>query len=457
MNYKEIMKGVWADVQKLMPGHLERLTWTTEQLRQFQTTALRNLLREAKEKTVFYGEALGSVNIETFTLDDLPSLPPNDKTLHMDRWDDLIAAPGITYDIVENHLEDFRKGVIKEPFYNGEYLFVSTGGSTGKRGVFVWDLEFIRQIICYTYRYVVYDEKLNGYGGPFRLATVEAPTFLHGSPYVFPSKFLPDMELLSLSSTDPIPEVCEKLNQYQPTHFMAYASSVGELASAQLRGELNIRPRWVCTNSGPQDEDIRSRSMKAWGVKASNSWGCVEIGQMGVETQFSPAMVICGDGAILEVVDHNNQPVTDIKDAAKVLATNLTNLSLPMIRYEVDDIIEVGGAIPEYPAYGTVKRILGKATNWFIYKNVKVHPTAFSNVLEEQREVEEFQIAQTQEGAHIKLVCNGKPDIPEIKDTIINNLKKYGLANPKVDFEVVESLPHHPETGKIKRFIPLEK
>lgn len=457
MSYKEIMKGVWADVQGLMPEHIERLSWTPEQLRQHQTTALRDLLKTAKENTNYYREVLGSVDIGNFTLEDLTSLPPTDKTLHMERWDDFVAAPGITYEIVEHHLEKLRKGVIKTPFYNDEYLFVSTGGSTGKRGVFLWDMEFIRQIICYTYRYILHDEIQNGYKGPFKLATVEAPTLLHGSPYVFPSKFLADMEVLSLASTDPIPEVCEKLNEYQPTHLMAYASSVGELAAAQLKGELDIHPRWVCTNSGPQDEDIRARSMKAWGVKASNSWGCCEIGQMGIESEFSEGMVICADGAIFEVVDKDNQPVSNVEDAAKVLATNLTNLSMPMIRYEVDDIIEIGEPLPEYPAYGTVKRILGKATFWFQYGDIKVHPTSFSDILEVEKEVEEFQIAQTKEGAHIKLVCNGEPNISEIKDTILKNLHKYGLADPKVDFEVVESLPHHPETGKIKRFVPLEK
>jgi phenylacetate-coenzyme A ligase PaaK-like adenylate-forming protein len=263
------------------------------------------------------------------------------------------------------------------------------------------------------------------------------------------------MDLLRLASTDPIPEVCAKLNEYQPTHLMAYASSVGELASAQLKGELDIHPRWVCTNSGPQDQDIRNRSMEAWDVKASNSWGCVEIGQMGVETQFGDSMVICADGAIFEAVDKDNQPVSDVNDAVKVLATNLTNFSMPMIRYEVDDIIEIGKPLPEYPAYRTVTRILGKATFWFHYGDIKVHPTSFSDILEIEREVEEFQIIQTEEGAHIKLVCNGEPNIPEMRDTILGNLKKYGLKNPKVDFEVVESLPHHPETGKIKRFIPL--
>ncbi|MGB2691238.1 MAG: hypothetical protein WBC96_01960 [Thermodesulfobacteriota bacterium] len=448
------MKSVWADVQKLMPEHVARLSWTSEQLRDYQTTALRKLLRAAKENTVYYREVLDSVDIESFTLEDLHLLPPNDKTLHMDRWDDFVAAPGITYEVVEKHLEGVREGEIENPFYNDEYLFVSTGGSTGKRGVFLWDMEFIRQIICYTYRYLVNDERKSGYDGSVKLATVEAPTLLHGSPYVFPSEFLPDMELLSLASTDPIPEVCEKLNKFQPTYLMAYASSIGELASAQLKGELDIHPRWVGTNSGPQDEDIRNRTMNAWGVKATDSWGCVEIGQMAIETEFSAAKVICADGAILEVVDHNNQPVDNVEDAAKVLATNLTNLSLPMIRYEVDDIIEIGTPIAEYPAYNTVTRILGKATNWFLYGEIKVHPTSYSDILEIEKEVDEFQVIQTQEGAHIKLVCNGKPNIQEMKDTILKNLNKYGLTNPIVTFEVVDFLPHNPETGKIKRFIP---
>ena len=455
MEFNDIMKNIWSDVQGLIPEHVQRLSWSKEQVRAHQTIKLRELLKVAKEKTKYYGQILADVDVDNFTPEDLRSLPPHDKIIQMDRWDDFIAVPDVSYEQAESHLEKLRHAETKNPFYKDKYLFVSTGGSTGKRGMFLWDLEFIRQIICYTYRDMVHDEQLNGYDGPFRLATVEAPTLLHGSPYVFPSLFLPDMELLSLASTDPIPEVCEKLNEYNPTHLMAYASSVAELSAAQLKGDLKIHPRWVCTNSGPQDEDIRSRSMRAWGVKASNSWGCCEIGQMGIETQSSPGMVICEDGAIFEVVDKNNNPVSNVDDAAKVLATNLTNFAMPMIRYEVDDIIEIGPPLPDYPGFRTVTRILGKATFWFEYGKVRVHPTAFSNILEEEREVEEFQIIQTEDGAQIKLVCGGEPDIPEIKATILDNLAKYGLTQAKIDFEVVDSLPHHPETGKIKRFIPL--
>ncbi len=455
MDYHQIMNKVWAEVQGLMPEHVERLSWSREQVVEHQTKKLRKLLALAKEKSRYYGEVLADVDVTGFNLEDLPTLPPHDKIAHMERWDDFLTTDEISYEKAEWHMEGIRTGENDNPFYDEKYLFVATGGSTGKRGLFAWDMPFIRQIIAFTYRYVVHDEKLNGYNGPFKLATVEAPTLLHGSPYVFPSLFAPGVQLLSLASTDPIPEVCAKLNEYQPTHLMAYASSVAELAAAQLKGELDIHPRWVCTNSGPQDEDIRNRSLRAWGVKASNSWGCCEIGQMGVETWNSPYMVTCDDGAIFEVVDKNNRPVTNVEDAAKVLATNLTNFTMPMIRYEVDDIIEIGSPLPDYPGFRTVTRILGKATFWFQYGDIRVHPTAFSNILEEEKEVEEFQIVQTEDGAHIKLVCGGEPNLTEIKATIMDNLAKYGLTDAKVDFEIVDSLPHHPETGKIKRFIPL--
>ncbi len=456
MDYKKIMESVWADIQKLMPEHLERLSWTPEQLREYQTKALRGILTFAKENTPFYQEVLSSVDTGNFKIEDLSKLPPTDKTLHMERWDDFVAAPGITYEIAEKHLERVRSGKLENPFYNDRYLFIATGGSTGKRGLFIWDTEFLKETVCLTYRYLIDSEQNAGYRGAMKLATVEAPTLLHGSQFLFPSKVLPEFELLRLTAIDPVSEQCEKLNDFKPTYLVGYPSSLIELAYAQLSGDLDIHPRWVSTNSGPLDQTMRARMKEAWGVKTCDSWGSVEIGSVACETMDSPGMVIGEDGVILELVDHSNNPVDEPKDAAKVLATCLFNKSLPMIRYEIDDVMDIGQGYAEYPAYKRIKNILGKATNWFLYGDTKVHPMAFSDILVTEKEVEEFQVVQTEQGAHIKLVCNGEPNIKEMKDTILKNLNKYGLHDPIVDFEVVDSLPHHPETGKVARFVRLQ-
>jgi phenylacetate-coenzyme A ligase PaaK-like adenylate-forming protein len=45
------------------------------------------------------------------------------------------------------------------------------------------------------------------------------------------------------------------------------------------------------------------------------------------------------DGCIVEPVDQHNQPIPPGKQSAKILVTNLHNLSQPMLRYEMSDSI----------------------------------------------------------------------------------------------------------------------
>jgi len=73
MGYTEIMARVWKDVQALMPEHIARLSWSHDQVVAFQTRRLRELLKVAKEKTKYYGEALAEIEPETFELKDLAS------------------------------------------------------------------------------------------------------------------------------------------------------------------------------------------------------------------------------------------------------------------------------------------------------------------------------------------------------------------------------------------------
>ena len=91
------MNKVWAEVQALMPEHVERLSWTREQVVEHQTKQLRKLLAIAKEKSKYYGEVLADVDVTSFNPEDLPTLPPHDKIAHMERWDDFLTTDEISY------------------------------------------------------------------------------------------------------------------------------------------------------------------------------------------------------------------------------------------------------------------------------------------------------------------------------------------------------------------------
>ncbi len=456
MNFDETRKKLISDVHQLLPEHLERLVWPKYELQNFQIGKLREILNIAKENTVWYKEALKNISPNGFKLDDLGNLPMLKKDDVMNNWNDVISVPGLTKEIAEDHIEMLREGKIDNPYFDDRYLFIATGGSSGKRGLFIWDWEFLMETACITYRYLVDQEIRCGYKGPMKLATIEAPTLLHGSAHLFTINVRPEIEIRILSAVEPLVRLNNILNEYRPNYLVGYASVIAELARDQLKGDLNIQPRWVSTNSEPLDEDMRSIIKEAWGIEARNSWGTVEIGCVAVETGNRSGMIIGEDGVILEPVDDNLQPVKESRDARKVLATSLINRSMPIIRYVIDDVLEIEDDDIEFPAFRRIKSILGRADNWFVYGNSRIHPMAFRGVLSQVKEIEEYQILQTADGAAIKIICEDRPDSEQITNRIKRNLLKQGLENPQVTVDIVNSLPRHPETGKVKRFIPLK-
>jgi phenylacetate-CoA ligase len=456
MNFDQTRKKLISEVHQLLPQHLERLVWTKEQLRDFQTKKLREILSIARQNTSWYKESLKNVDLNEFKLEDLGNLPTLNKDEVTNNWNDVIAVPGLRKEIAEDHLEKLREGIIDNPYFDDRYLFIATGGSSGKRGLFIWDWEFLKETACITYRYLVNQEIGCGYDGPMKLATIEAPTLLHGSSHLFTINVLPEIEVRTLSAVEPLVRLKNILNEYKPNYLVGYASVIAELARDQLKGDLDIQPRWISTNSEPLDEDMRSMITDAWGIEACNSWGSVEIGCVAAETKNRSGMIIGEDGVILEPVDDNLQPVCKSKDARRVPATSLINRSMPIVRYVIEDVLQIEDDNIEFHAYRRIKSILGRADNWFIYENSRIHPMAFRDVMSQVKDIDEYQILQTRYGAAIKLICEDKPDVEQISNKIKENLRKQGLKNPQVTVDIVNSLPRHPETGKVKRFIPLK-
>ena len=457
MNFNETREGLLKEVHLALPGHIERLRWDKDKLRQFQTTRLREILQIAREKSPYYREILKDTDLSEFNIEELNSLPVLKKQGVMDNWDDIIAVPGIKLHMAENHLEEMRQGKRDNPYFDNKYLFIATGGSSGKRGLFLWDSHFMKETACICYRYLADRELREGYTGPKKLAVVEAPSFLHGSKHLFTINYAPDVDVISLSSIDSAEKQIKTLNEYKPSYLEGFASVIAELAHYQLKGRLDIQPRWVSTNSEPLDDEMREIIRRAWGIDTCNSWGCVEIGMAAMETEMQTGMVIGEDVVILELVDNNLKPIKDKKDTRKVLATSLIQKSFPLIRYVIDDVLDIANDEAEYPAYRKIKSIMGRADDWFMYDKCRIHPMAFRSVLGQDKEIEEYQITQTPNGAEIKIVGSDKIDKDLLYKKIKGNLEGEGLKNPEIKFEPVQSLPRHPETGKVKRFIPLKK
>jgi hypothetical protein len=82
-----------------------------------------------------------------------------------------------------------------------------------------------------------------------------------------------------------------------------------------------------------------------------------------------------------------------------------------------------------------------------------VPASAFRHVLGTHPQVSEYQVTQTVAGADILIV--GNPGLDVLKTSLIAALRRHGLPDPTVEIGVVDRIPRHHATGKLKRFIPL--
>ena len=107
--------------------------WTGAQLRAHQRARLTELVRHARSHSPFYRELYRDVDDDDEIA--LERLPVVTKAAMMERFDEVVTDPRLRLRDLEAHLE--RLG--RDELYLGRYRVLSTGGSTGRMGVFVAD------------------------------------------------------------------------------------------------------------------------------------------------------------------------------------------------------------------------------------------------------------------------------------------------------------------------------
>ena len=138
--------------------------------------------------------------------------------------------------------------------------------------------------------------------------------------------------------------------------------------------------------------------------------------------------------------------------SAKVLVTNLHNLTQPLIRYELTDRFTPA----PNPGGGFLRASVdGRADDLFRYPAASVHPFVIGTPLLRAPAVREFQVRQTERGADLAAVVDGHLDVAALTAAVRDGLRQAGLPDPQITLRRVEALDRDPLTGKARRFIPL--
>ncbi len=433
--------------------HVARMRWDAATIRARQREQLRALLAHAIANSPFHRARLAGIDPHTFELADLQRLPVMTKHDMMERLDDVFTDRRLTVDAVERALGATRTAPVP---IDDRFIAMASGGSSGRRGVFVFDVAAAVDYVGCLSRALV--ARLRASGGPppggIPIAFVAAASAVHATGTVAPITAggrLP-FTFHAIPVTLPFAEIVQRLAAVNPPLIYGYPTMLARLADEKRAGRLAITPRMLTATSETVTPEMRAAIADGFGVPLVDAFGSTE-GLTGATAPDDRVHVFNDDCCIIELVDRENLPVPDGATSDKVLITNLFNRVQPLIRYELTDRFT---RQPPAPDHGfTQATVEGRSDDVLRYPHAQIHPHVLRSVLVGVSAVLDYQVRQTQCGVEIVAVTRDVVDVDALRDALVRALVTAGLTDPFVAIRLVPVLERDPRTGKIRRVMPL--
>jgi putative adenylate-forming enzyme len=376
-------------------------TWSRAQLVRHQAESVAALRAHALAHSPFYREF--HRGLEGRPLQALPILT---KGLLMERFDDLVTDRRLKL----AELESFLRSEQSDARYLGRYVVLATSGSTGRRGVFVFDdREWIRAVAAIT-RPIAWAQPPGASRKPPRAALIASASRWHYSARVGKALATRLAPALRLDAATPTDELVARLNEWQPQALATYPSVLRQLAAEQVAGRLRIPLRNIATSAEVLTAEVRTVVRRAWGIPVQDTYGATEYAPIASECPLGRKHLF-ENGAVIEITDARGLPVPAGEAGERVLLTVFGRRTQPLIRYEISDLVRVTEeACPCGRPYRVIESVDGRQEDILYFAAaheglpaVPVHPNRFHEALESLG-VEGWQVIQEESALVIRLL-----------------------------------------------------
>lgn len=429
--------------------------WSRQDIIRFQQQQLQSLFQHAIKHSPFYRELYRDFEPgRPVALEDLPII---DKKTVMENFDRLVTDPRLKLVDLEAHL----RHLATDDYYLGEYRVMTTSGSSGFKGTFVFNRNEWSTLMAMILRASSYVGIAPRLPNRVRIAAIGAHSPLHMTYRAAVTFDFGLHKILRLQATAGIPEMVKALNAFQPELIQGYPSLVALLAVEQMEGRLDIHPRVISVGSEVLAEDMAQKIREAWGITPLNGYGTTE-GIFATECSFHRGLHLFEDLGIMEVVDEQNRPVPDGTPGHKILITNLFNYTQPLIRYEISDMVTMATEpCPCGRPFRLISRIDGRSDD-IIYLDshegqaVPVHPIHLRSPMAAASEVKQYQVVHEKDGLHLRIVLRegvpGEEVAAGIREKLKGKLESLGVRVPEIRVQVVDRIEQG-QMGKLKLVI----
>lgn len=251
----------------------------------------------------------------------------------------------------------------------------------------------------------------------------------------------------------------QKCLRFRPEYLYGYPSAIFAFAQhlkSKPKVERNLGARIaVCTAETLYDFQ-RETMEEVFDCKVVNEYGCTELGIIAYECPESN-LHIASENIYLEVIQ-DDQPAPPGQMAPLVI-TNLSNYSMPLIRYCNGDMGAVSnGLCPcgRTPGMLLMESVVGRTVDVVYSSDGKpMHATIFTYVAKDVFKtgiIKEFKVIQKKRELLIVQIAKGQNFEQKAIDNMIKRIKQILGEGMQVEVEYVDVIPRE-KSGKLRYFV----
>lgn len=380
-----------------------------EQLERWQERRIRRHVEHVRAASLFYREWWGERNASQWR-----NFPQIDKSIMMQHFDALNTV-GITKEeafILAGESEDTRD--FKQSSIQGITVGLSSGTS-GNRGLFLvsdreqdaWTGTVLAKLLP---------------GGLWKPAKIAF--FLRANSKLYESVKRGRLQFQYFDLLEHVDVLIERMEQYQPTVWVAPPSMLRILADAYLQGRLTYEPHKIISAAEVLDPLDRNVLERVFGQTVHQVYQCTE-GFLGAT---------CSHGTL-----HLNEDIVHIEkvyiDPATrrfvPVITDFSRTSQPIIRYRLNDILtEAAAPCPCGSLFTPIERIEGRSDDTLYFSHisegeaVSVFPDFISRaVIAASPAIEHYRVVQRGSGVlEVSMRISEEADENQVQAAVMREL-----------------------------------
>ena len=419
--------------------------WSKEKIQIYQKKKIAEVINIAVTNTTFYKRYYSGYDLNNFA-----NLPFTNKKLLIENFTDANTV-GLVKEEVFSFQEDVERTRDFTKRLNGINIGMSSGTS-GNRGVEVVppdEEDLLRGIFFSRFPHDFI------FGKRLKLAfvlRVSAPAFRLG--------FL-GHELTYISLGKPWEEVVKELNELKPNAISAPPSFLLHVARSYLSGEITFKPTILISYAESLYSEVKEFLKKTFSLEYVYEIYKATEGAMATSCKYG-RLHWNEDLMAVELFNKEGEPISFNEPSYRMVVTNLYKTATPLIRYELNDIIEFSDEkCPCGSNFRVVKGIQGRADDLLIgvsLDNTKhfeyLYPDYFQRAINTfNHDIIDYQIIQKNlYQFEIRIDTDKTFSTENLVISLEKIFDRYKCKVPEIHILHEKPLPH-PKSLKLRRII----